>query len=78
MFDVWFANPFISFVMFEKNSLVAPVPTDVTDVFLISDIELVEIWFTDGFMGLSSSSSKLSCSLLKEVDSLSNPTYQKM
>lgn len=61
--------------MFEKKSLVAPVPIDVTDGFLISEIELDKTGFVDEFIGLlMSSSSKLCSCWLNEVDSLNNPT----
>jgi hypothetical protein len=53
---------------------VAPVPIDVTDDFLISEIELVDIGLVDGLLSFISSS-KLSCCELKDVDSPNNPTY---
>lgn len=58
MLDVCVANPFISFDMFEKNSLVAPVPTDVIDCFLISE---VGIGFVDDVEPSLEPSSKLCC-----------------
>lgn len=76
MLDVWFANPFISFVMLEKNSLVAPLPIDVTDDFLSSDIELDDVGFVDGFIVLLMSSSKLACCWFDSLDSPNNPTYK--
>lgn len=75
MLVVCVASPFISLDMFEKKSLVAPDPIDVTDAFLIS--ELVETGLVGSFMGSLTSSSKLDCSWLKEEDSPNNPTCKK-
>lgn len=62
--------------MFEKNSLVVPLPTDVTDDFLSSEIDAVDIGFVDGFIVLLMSSSKLSCCWFDSLDSPNNPTYK--
>lgn len=75
MLDVCVASPFISFEMFEKKSFVEPLPTDVIDVFLISEVELVESVFVDDMASLILSS-KLSCCWVIVVDSFSNPTYK--
>lgn len=61
--------------MFEKNSLVAPVPIDVTDDFLISETELDGIGLDDGLLSFISLS-KLCCCELKDRDSPNNPTYK--
>lgn len=61
--------------MFEKKSLVVPVPIDVTEGFLISEIQPDETVFVDGFVeSLMLSSSKLCSCWLSEEDSLNNPT----
>lgn len=75
MLVVCVASPFISFDMFEKKSFVEPLPTDVIDVFLMSEAELVESGFVDDMPSLILSS-KLSCCCVIVVDSFSNPTYK--
>lgn len=75
MLVVWFANPFISFDIFEKKSFVAPLPIDVTEDFLISETKPVEIGLIDGLLSFISSS-KLCCCELEDVDSPNNPTYK--
>lgn len=62
MLDVCVANPLMSFVMFEKKSLLLLVSNDEIDDLLLAEIELSEILFADGIEVSLLSSSKLSCS----------------